>query len=34
MENDSEIYKYRTKEKYSRMNKKRVTQEKEDKQSK
>ena len=34
MENDSEIYKYRTKEKYSRMNQKRVTQEKEDKQSK
>ena len=34
MENDSEIYKYKTKEKYSRINQMRVTQEKEAKQSK
>ena len=34
MENDSEIYKYRTKEKYSRINQKRVIKEKETKQSK
>ena len=34
MENDSEIYKYRTKEKYSRINQKRVIKEKQVKQSK